>query len=64
MAKVVMLKVDGKLVMAVVTGNRKIHLPTARVSLAAYEVSLATEDEFYSKFPHVSDRAVLLPDVA
>jgi Ala-tRNA(Pro) deacylase len=52
MAKVVMLKVDGKLVMAVVTGNQKIHLPTARVSLSAYEVSLATEDEFYSKFPH------------
>ncbi len=51
MAKVVMLKVDGKVVMAVVTGNQKVHLPTVRASLAAYEVSLATEDEFYSKFP-------------
>jgi Ala-tRNA(Pro) deacylase len=51
MAKIVMLKLDGKVVMAVVTGNRKVHLPTIRASLAAYEVSLATEDEFYSKFP-------------
>lgn len=51
MAKVVMLKVDGKLVMAVVTGNQKVDLATVRASLAAYEVSLATEDEFYSKFP-------------
>jgi Ala-tRNA(Pro) deacylase len=51
MAKIVMLKVDGKVVMAVVTGNQKVHLPTIRASLAAYEVSLATEDEFYSKFP-------------
>lgn len=51
MAKIVMLKVDGKLVMAVVTGNQKVDLATVRASLAAYEVSLATEDEFYSKFP-------------
>ena len=51
MAKVVMLKVDGNVVMAVVTGNQKVHLPTVRASLAAYDVSLATEDEFYSKFP-------------
>jgi Ala-tRNA(Pro) deacylase len=51
MAKVVMLKVDGKVVMAVVTGNQKVHLPAVRASLAACDVSLATEDEFYSKFP-------------
>lgn len=50
-AKVVMLKVDDKLVMAVVTGSQKIHLPTVRASLGAYEVRLATEDEFISRFP-------------
>ena len=52
MAKVVMLKMDGELVMAVVTGNQKVHLPTARASLGAEEVSLATEDGFFTKFPH------------
>ena len=35
MAKVVMLHVDGRLVMAVVTGNQKVHLPTVRTSLGA-----------------------------
>jgi Ala-tRNA(Pro) deacylase len=50
-AKVVMLKADDKLVMAVVTGSQKIHLPTVRASLGAYEVRLATEDEFMSRFP-------------
>jgi Ala-tRNA(Pro) deacylase len=52
MAKVVMLKIDGKLVMAVITGNRKIHLPTMRAILGAGDVRLATEDEFFAKFPH------------
>lgn len=51
MAKVVILKVDGKLVMVVITGNQKVHLPTVRASLGADEVRLATEDEFISKFP-------------
>ena len=51
MAKVVMLNVDGNLVMAVITGNQKIHLPTARENLGAREVRLATEDEFISRFP-------------
>jgi Ala-tRNA(Pro) deacylase len=51
MAKVVMLNVDGKLVMAVITASQKIHLPTARESLMARDVRLATEDEFVSRFP-------------
>ena len=51
MAKVVMVKVDGSLVMAVVTGNQKVHLPTVRDSLGAREVRLATEAEFVSRFP-------------
>ena len=51
MAKVVILKADDKLVMAVVTGSQKVHLPTVRASLHVYEARLATEDEFISKFP-------------
>lgn len=51
MAKVVMLQVDGQLVMAVITGNQKIHLPTVCESLAARDARLATEDEFTSRFP-------------
>ena len=51
MAKVVILKVDGKLVMAIITGSQKIHLPTVRTSLGVDEVNLATEDEFISRFP-------------
>jgi Ala-tRNA(Pro) deacylase len=51
MAKVVMLKIDDNLVMAVVTGSQKVHLPTARANLGAGEIRLATEDEFVSKFP-------------
>jgi Ala-tRNA(Pro) deacylase len=51
MAKVVMLKVDGNLVMAVITGSQRVDLPTARESLGAQEVGLATEDEFIAKFP-------------
>ena len=51
MAKVVILKADDKLVMAVVTGSQKVHLPTVRGSLDVYEARLATEDEFIAKFP-------------
>ena len=51
MAKVVILKVDDQLVMAVVTGNQKVHLPTVRASLSANDVRLATEDEFVGRFP-------------
>lgn len=51
MAKVVMLKVDGGLVMGVVTGNHKISSTTVKTSLGAKEVRLAREDEFTSRFP-------------
>jgi Ala-tRNA(Pro) deacylase len=51
LAKVVMLIVDGSLVMAVIPGNRKIALNTVKTSLGAKEARLATEDEFYSRFP-------------
>lgn len=51
MAKVVMLKVDGALVMAVLMGSQKVSLATVRESLGAREVQLANEDEFISRFP-------------
>ena len=51
MAKVVMLTVDGNLIMAVIAGNRKLHLNTVKASLGAKELRLATEDEFSSRFP-------------
>lgn len=51
MAKVVMLKIDGDLVMSVITGSQKVHLPTIRENLGAQEVRLASEDEFTSRFP-------------
>lgn len=51
MAKVVMLKADGELVMAVVLGSQKVNLNTVKASLGAREVRLATEDEFISRFP-------------
>ena len=52
MAKVVMLEVDDKLVMGVLPGSLKVHVDTARASLGASSVRLATEDEFTARFPH------------
>ncbi len=52
MAKVVMLKVDGALAMAVLMGSDKVSLATVREGLNAREVQLATEDEFVSRFPN------------
>jgi Ala-tRNA(Pro) deacylase len=51
MAKVVMLEVDGRLIMGVIPGSRRINLNTAKASLGAKQVRLATEDEFISRFP-------------
>jgi len=51
LAKVVMLKVDGELAMAVLMGSQKVSLATVRESLGAREVQLATEDEFVARFP-------------
>jgi Ala-tRNA(Pro) deacylase len=51
MAKVVILKVDGSLAMAVIPGSRMISLNVARASLGAKELRLATEHEFVSRFP-------------
>jgi Ala-tRNA(Pro) deacylase len=51
MAKVVMLKVDGDMIMGVIPGSLKINQNTVKASLGAKEVRLATEDEFVSRFP-------------
>ncbi len=51
MAKVVMLKVNGDLVMGVIAASHKINLSTVKASLGAKEARLASEDEFSSRFP-------------
>lgn len=51
MAKVVILKIDGSLVMAVVPASRLVSLEMVKASLACREAALATEDEFSSRFP-------------
>jgi Ala-tRNA(Pro) deacylase len=51
MAKVVMLEADDHLIMGVIPGSQKIHLNTAKASLGATALRLATEDEFISRFP-------------
>jgi Ala-tRNA(Pro) deacylase len=51
MAKVVVLEVDNRLVMGVIPGSQRINLNTAKASLGAKAVKLATEAEFISRFP-------------
>jgi Ala-tRNA(Pro) deacylase len=51
MAKVVILKVDGSFMMAVVPASRLVNLERAKKGLAAKVVALATEAEFASLFP-------------
>ena len=51
MAKVVILKIDGSLAMAVVPASRLVSLPLMKTALGCKEVRLATEDEFASRFP-------------
>ncbi len=51
MAKVVILKVDGSFVMAVLPSNRMVSLAHVKTSLGAKEVALATEEQFATLFP-------------
>lgn len=51
MAKVVVLKVDGSYVMAVVPSNRMVNLGIVRTNLGAKEVELAPEEQFAGLFP-------------
>lgn len=51
MAKVVMLKANGSLVMAVVPASRYVSLAKVQSALGAKEVFLAIEEDFSSLFP-------------
>ena len=51
LAKAVMLKADDRLVMAVLPGDRHVHLAKAAVALGATTCRLATEAEFSPLFP-------------
>src|SRR6266536_355964 len=42
---------DNALVMGVLRGNDKMNLNTARTSLGAHRIRMATEDEFVARFP-------------
>ncbi|QXD14506.1 YbaK/EbsC family protein [Rhodocaloribacter litoris] len=51
MAKTVMIKVDGKMAMAVLPATFKVDLEMLRQALGAQNVELATEEEFKDLFP-------------
>ena len=51
LAKTVMVKLDGKMAMAVLPSLRKVDLNLLRESVGAQEAQLATETEFKSLFP-------------
>ena len=51
MAKVVIVKVDGRFVMTVLPASRKVDLRRLRTVFATHSVRLATEDEIASLFP-------------
>lgn len=50
-AKTVMVKIDGKLAMAVIPGSRHLDLDALRSAAAAKSVSMVTEKEFKDRFP-------------
>lgn len=51
LAKVVMVKADGTLVMAVVTANDRVNLDSLKKLTGAREARLANEDDFRGTFP-------------
>lgn len=51
LAKTVILKADGDLVMAVLPADRKIDFDMLKVAMGAHELRLAKEDEFGDRFP-------------
>jgi Ala-tRNA(Pro) deacylase len=51
LAKTVMVKLDGKIAMAVLPSTRKVDLNLLRESAGAEEARLATEEEFKALFP-------------
>lgn len=51
LAKVVIVRIDGRLAMAVLPATRQVHTESLRKAVGAHEVVLATENEFASRFP-------------
>ncbi len=51
MAKSVVLKIDGKLAMAVLPATQKVHVERLRKATGAQNVEIAREPEFQSYFP-------------
>jgi Ala-tRNA(Pro) deacylase len=51
LAKTVMVKLNGRIAMAVLPSTRKVDLNLLRESVGAEEAQLATEEEFKSLFP-------------
>ncbi len=51
MAKVVIVKIDGSLAMAVVPASRMVNFKIVKATIGGREVSLASEEEFASLFP-------------
>jgi Ala-tRNA(Pro) deacylase len=51
LAKTVMLKLDGKMAMAVLPASRQVDLPALRRSTGTKSVVLAREEEFRDQFP-------------
>ncbi len=58
LAKTVMVKVDGKMAMAVVPASFKVSLQTLREVTGAHQVTLATEEEFKGMFPECEPGAM------
>ncbi len=51
MAKTVIVKMDGKMAMAVVPAHESVNLERLKIITGAHQVTLATEEEFKEKFP-------------
>lgn len=51
LAKTVMIKVNGKMAMAVLPAPKQIHFDHLKTALGAQTVDMATEDEFKKLFP-------------
>jgi Ala-tRNA(Pro) deacylase len=51
LAKTVMIKIDGKMAMAVLPASYKVSFDNLKVALGVKEIRLAYEQEFMDKFP-------------
>ena len=51
LAKTVIVKIEGRIAMAVLPANRKVILQDLREAIGANEVRFATEQEFKDRFP-------------